>query len=306
MSTAWREIEHAWLPRTVCDEHCLPTGQADTTVMVALRSVRRIIAATLVLLAVPLLAVPLPRRNGLQRRYCRLVLRCLGMRINLSGNPVRNLAGVLVVSNHTSWVDVFAIGAVLPGSFVARADLVNWPGIGLAARLMGVIPIERRSLRQLPPLVDAVAQRLRLGRTVVAFPEGTTFCGRHAGTFRPAVFQAAVHACRPVQPLRLGYRHSDGRPTTVTAFFGDDSLWASVKRTVAARSTMVDVSVEALQLPGRCRRELAARCEDALRGPSMRRQGQAHLEAGAAVEVVRRQRSAVRTNQPGCDREPET
>ena len=254
-------VEHAWLPRTVCDERCLPAAPAESPVLLTIRSVRRIMAATLVLFALPLLAVPLPRRSGLQRRYCRLVLCCLGVRIRLSGNPIRNLSGVLVVSNHTSWVDVFAVGAVLPGSFVARADLVGWPAVGVAARLMGVIPIERRSLRQLPPVVDAVAERLRRGRTVVVFPEGTTFCGRHRGRFRPAVFQAAVQAGRPVQPVCLSYRHRDGQQSAATAFFGDDSLWASVKRTVAARGTVVELSVGSLQLPGACRRELAARCE---------------------------------------------
>ena len=271
MSPAVRDApEHAWLPRTVCDQQCLPVAQPESPLLIAVRSVRRIIAVTLVLLAVPLLAVPLPRRAGLQRTYCRLVLLCLGVRIRLSGNPIRNLSGVLVVSNHTSWVDVFAIGAVLPGSFVARADLVDWPAIGVAARLMGVIPIERRSLRQLPPVVDAVTERLRRGSTVVAFPEGTTFCGRHNGTFRPAVFQAAVRAGRPVQPVTLTYRHRDGRPTAVTAFFGEDSLWASVRRTVAARGTVVDLSVGSLELPGTSRRELAARCQTAMRTAVLR------------------------------------
>ncbi len=266
MTTALPDrIEHAWFPRTVCDERCLPGAHGESPVLVSLRSARRIIAVTLVLLAVPLLAVPLPRRAGLQRRYCRLVLLCVGVRIQLSGNPLRNLSGILVVSNHTSWVDVFAVGAVLPGSFVARADLVDWPGIGRAARMMGVIPIERRSLRRLPPVVDAVAERLSRGATVVAFPEGTTFCGRHSGTFRPAVFEAAVRAGRPVQPVCLAYRYRDGRPSTVAAFFGDDSLWASVKRIVAARGTVVELSVGPLQLPGTSRRELAVRCESVLR-----------------------------------------
>ena len=44
--------------------------------------------------------------------YCRLMLRCLGVRITVSGGPIRNLRGVLVVSGHVSWVDIFAIGAV--------------------------------------------------------------------------------------------------------------------------------------------------------------------------------------------------
>ena len=75
---------------------------------------------------------------------------------------------------------------------------------------MKVIPIERASLRRLPDVVDAVADRLRAGQTVVAFPEGTTWCGLAYGPFRPAMFQAAIDAGRPVQPLRLSYHHRDG------------------------------------------------------------------------------------------------
>jgi 1-acyl-sn-glycerol-3-phosphate acyltransferase len=163
-------------------------------------------------------------------------------------------------------VDVFAIGAVLPGAFVARADLVDWPGLGLAVRLMNVIPIERASLRRLPAVVDAVAQRLSAGRTVVAFPEGTTWCGTDFGPFHPAMFQAAVDTGRPVQPLRLSYHHRDGRPSTATAFLGEDSLWASLHRIGRARHTVVGVEVGCLQLPGSSRRDLAARCEREVRG----------------------------------------
>ncbi|MEI6252791.1 MAG: lysophospholipid acyltransferase family protein [Mycobacteriaceae bacterium] len=264
------KIEHAWLPKTTCDERCVGGEHPESSARAAIRSVRRIVTVFLVLLALPLLVVPVPGRAGVQRGYCRLVLRCLGVRIRLSGNPIRNLPGVLVVSNHTSWVDVFAIGAVVPGSFVARADLVEWPAIGPAVRMMGVIPIDRRSLRKLPPVVEAVTERLRQGRTVVAFPEGTTFCGRHNGKFRPAVFQASIDSGRPVQPVCLTYRYRDGRQSTVTAFLGEDSLWASVKRTVRAHVTVVDLVVGSLELPGASRRELAARCETALRVPAAR------------------------------------
>ena len=36
-----------------------------------------------------------------------MMLRCLGVRITVSGGPIRNLRGVLVVSGHVSWVDIF-------------------------------------------------------------------------------------------------------------------------------------------------------------------------------------------------------
>jgi 1-acyl-sn-glycerol-3-phosphate acyltransferase len=265
--------EHAWLPRASCDASCLRTGggPAGHSLVVAFRIALRASLAAGLLFALPVLAVPLPGRSHLQRGYCRMMLRCLGLRIRVSGGPIRNLSGVLVVSGHVSWVDIFAIGAVMPGSFVAKAEMVSWPGLGILARLMKVIPIERANLRRLPQVVDTIAGRLRAGHTVVAFPEGTTWCGLAYGPFRPAMFQAAIDAGRPVQPLRLSYHDRDGSASTLAAYIGEDTLMASIRRLVTARRTFVHVHVESLQLPGIDRRELTARCERAVRGDESRR-----------------------------------
>ena len=263
--------ESPWLPRATCDASCVhidPT-QVSRAAVIAVRTAARIACALVLLPALPLLAVPLPGRSRIQRVYCRLMLRCLGVRITVSGGPIRNLRGVLVVSGHVSWVDIFIIGSVLPGSFVARADLIEWPALGFVARLLKVIPIERASLRRLPDVVRAVAERLSAGQTVVAFPEGTTWCGVGYGRFRPAMFQGAIDAGRPVQPLRLAYHHRDGQPSTIPAFIGDDSLMESVRRVITARLTVCHVQVQSLQLPGEDRRDLAARCEAAVRGVAL-------------------------------------
>jgi 1-acyl-sn-glycerol-3-phosphate acyltransferase len=267
MSTA---TDSTWLPRASCDASCVRSDstQASRQWVVALRTAARIACGLALLPALPFLAVPLPGRSQVQRVYCRLMLRCLGVRITQSGGPIRNLRGVLVVSGHVSWVDIFIIGSMLPGSFVARADLIDWPGLGFVARLLKVIPIERANLRRLPDVVRAVAERLSAGQTVVAFPEGTTWCGQAYGRFRPAMFQGAVDAARPVQPLRLTYHHRDGQPSTIPAFIGDDSLLASVRRVITARLTVCHVQVQSLQLPGEDRRDLMARCEAAVRGTS--------------------------------------
>ncbi|HYX98270.1 MAG TPA: 1-acyl-sn-glycerol-3-phosphate acyltransferase, partial [Mycobacterium sp.] len=111
---------HSWLPHTTCDNSCVGIGPAQSRrSLVMLRVTLRIMLALLLAPGVPLTLVPLPGRLRLRRFYCRVVLRCFGVRITVSGSPIRNLRGVLVVSPHISWLDVFAIGAVLPGSFVA-------------------------------------------------------------------------------------------------------------------------------------------------------------------------------------------
>jgi 1-acyl-sn-glycerol-3-phosphate acyltransferase len=272
---------HAWLPRATCDAHCLHAGAAHASrrVVVALRVARRVTLLLMFAPVLPLLAVALPGWSKSRKIYCQLLLWCLGVRITLSGGPIRNLPGVLVVSEHMSWLDILTIGAVLPStrwraspvSFVARADVAVNFAVRMMDRIVRVIPIERASLRQLPAVVATVAARLYAGHTVVAFPEGTTWCGwagrshQGSGPFYPAMFQAAVDTGRPVQPLRLRYHHRDGRISTVPAFIGDDTLLRSIGRLMVARRTVARIYVESLQLPGEDRRELARRCQAAIR-----------------------------------------
>jgi 1-acyl-sn-glycerol-3-phosphate acyltransferase len=273
-------VAHAWLPHASCDANCVRVEPAGALgrLLRAWRATYRSLLALMLLPGMPMLAVPLPGQSRVQRMYCRFMLRCLGVRITKSGGPIRNLPGVLVVSPHMSWVDVLVIGAVLPGTFVAKAELVRWLGLGHVARLLRVIPIERTSLRRLPDVVHTVAERLRSGKTVVAFPEGTTWCGQGYGPFRPALFQAAIDAGRPVQPLRLTYHHRDGRLSTLPAYIGDDTLGQSFRRVVTARVTIAHVRVEALQLPGDDRRDLSRRCETAVRGyPAARHGAHGHV-----------------------------
>ncbi|HXB89844.1 lysophospholipid acyltransferase family protein [Mycobacterium sp.] len=267
--------DHAWLPRASCDTSCLQAGGPDASrrLIVALRVTLRVSLALLLAPALLMVSLPLPGRSRARRFYCRLMLWSLGVRITVSGGPIRNLPGVLVVSDHMSWLDIVTIGAVLPtsrwraapASFVGRADVAGNLVVRMMTFIIKVIPIDRASLRQLPGVVDAVAARLRAGQTVVAFPEGTTWCGLASGRFYPAMFQAAVDTGRPVQPLRLRYHHRDGRVSTVPAYIGDDTLLRSIGRLLVARRTVARVYVESLQLPGADRRELARRCEAAIR-----------------------------------------
>ena len=292
--------DHAWLPRATCDTDCLRAGGYEATrrLIVALRVARRIGLLLLLAPALPLLAGVIPGWSKSRQIYCRMLLWCLGVKTAVAGGPIRNLPGVLVVSDHMSWLDILTIGAALPSSrwrasplsFVARADVAGNVAVRMMARIVKVIPIERARLRQLPEVVATVAARLYAGHTVVAFPEGTTWCGlpgddagrvaarggtgqsglsgrthQGSGPFYPAMFQAAVDTGRPVQPLRLRYQHRDGQVSTVPAYIGDDTLLRSIGRLMVARRTVARIYVESLQLPGNDRRELARRCQAAIR-----------------------------------------
>src|SRR6201999_464715 len=67
-------------------------------------------------------------------RYHRFVATLFGFHIRVIGKPVRG-EGVLMVANHTSWADIVIFSAVMPLSFVAKAEVGAYPLFGTLARL---------------------------------------------------------------------------------------------------------------------------------------------------------------------------
>ncbi len=259
-------MSHPWVPVSPCGAGCLPQRPARVSIPAACgRWIALVAVASCSLLLPVVRLLPARRRCAVHRLLARTALRGIGIRLDVTGRVGAVDGGVLVVAGHVSWLDVLVLAAVLPGRFVARADLVSWPLLGVVARRAGVIPIVRDSLRRLPATVAVVRDRLIAGETVIAFPEGTTWCGRSFGRFRPALFQAAVDAGRPVLPLSVDYVDASGGRTTGPGFVGDEGIVSAMRRVLRSRGLRARVVVGARQDPGSCRRELAQRCEQHVR-----------------------------------------
>ncbi|WP_305785261.1 lysophospholipid acyltransferase family protein [Symbioplanes lichenis] len=243
-----------WRPESGCGPHCVPGG--DDTAPRAVQAVR--ICAAAAVLVSGLIIVPIGRGAAV-RWVARHLLAALGVTVKRHGLAPR--PGSLLVANHVSWIDVLALLTVTPLSLVAKKEVGGWPGVGAMARALGVIFIDRERPKLLPDAVGAVAARLRSGRTVAVFPEGTTSCGTRPGRFRPAMFQAAVDAAAPVVPITLRYA------TPAASFVGDETLWQSVRRVAALRELTVTLTTSpALRPEPGCGRRSLARAAQASSG----------------------------------------
>jgi 1-acyl-sn-glycerol-3-phosphate acyltransferase len=133
---------------------------------------------------------------------------------------------------------------------LAKHEIRDYPLIGLVARRIGTLFIDRAELRALPGVVADVAGALRDGGLVGLFPEGTTWCGTAAGRFRRAGFQAALDADAPVRPIAQRLLLPDGTPTTAGAFIGEDTVLATLLRVVALPGLTLEMRVLPLLTPG--------------------------------------------------------
>ncbi|MFI6034821.1 1-acyl-sn-glycerol-3-phosphate acyltransferase [Streptomyces sp. NPDC051315] len=236
----------AWLPTAPCTPRACVEEAGSATA--APRAVLRLTAVVLLVLTGVLLS-PLGRGRPRSRgripagavpRWSRAVVRAAGVRVRTTGTAAP-VGGLLLVANHISWLDIPLLAAVRPARMLAKAEIRRWPVAGALAARGGVLFIDRDRLRALPGTVARIAGALRAGRAVAVFPEGSTWCGRAQGHFRRAVFQAALDAGVPVQPVRIRYRYAGGAASTAPAFVGDDTLLASLWRVVRARGLVAEV-----------------------------------------------------------------
>ncbi|WP_213008403.1 lysophospholipid acyltransferase family protein [Paractinoplanes toevensis] len=245
-----------WQPVSGCGDEC--RDGADVRAFRGVATLRVVTLAGVLLggfLMVPLL------RGGALRTLARTMLAVLGIKLVRQGPALR--PGSLLAANHVSWLDILVLLAVAPVRLVAKGEVGAWPGIGALAGLSGAIFIDRSRPKALPQTVAEVAAALKAGRSVAAFPEGTTFCGAKNGRFRPALFQAAIDANAPVVPASIRY------DSTAAAFIGEDTLWASVRRVAALRSlTVTLVTAPALRPTGEADRRTLARAVQSSLGPS--------------------------------------
>ena len=255
---------HAWMPQSPCGPSCV-TGGTFRRVSVV-RVTLRVLAAVVVLLSGLLVvaAKPVLRSNTRHavRRWFASLVRAFGVRIEVHGAPRFQATpgrGVLVVSNHVSWLDSLVLNAVQPMAMVAKLDIRGWPLLGQLISAAGSVFIDRERLSRLPETVSELSEALRAGLAIGTNPEGTTWCGISSGRFRPALLQSALDAGVPVRPVALRYRLADGTTARHAAFVGTEDLVTAMRRVLRLRGLVVEVHVLPEIAPGRAdnRRDLA-------------------------------------------------
>ena len=115
-------------------------------------------------------------RSDALRRWSRRLLECLAIRLHATA-PRELPERCLMVANHISWVDIFAIQALHPAVFVAKAEIRRWPLVGRLCAGAGTIFIERGRSAAARRVTDRLANCLQQGTTGAIFPEGTTTPG---------------------------------------------------------------------------------------------------------------------------------
>jgi len=208
-------------------------------------------------------AVLHPRRDQTRRLewvrgWSVRLLEILAVRIAIVGAPPYAGVPAMIVANHVSWLDIFAINAVHTARFVAKSEIRRWPLLGWLCEEGGTLFIERARRHHAAHINEQVAAALRQGDTFAVFPEGTTTAGNAVQPFHASLLQPALACNATLYPVAIRYTRADGSLCSEADYEGDKSVLDTLLRMITQPEINVRLQfLSPLTTTGNHRRELA-------------------------------------------------
>jgi len=166
-----------------------------------------------------LLMIPIPNGNPLiwcARPWAAMILLTCGVRVRVTRNHRDLGQPAIYITNHQSLFDVLALIRALPGQYriIAKKELFGIPVFGWALSMAGFIKLDRADRDQARASLGVAAARVRAGRSLVVFAEGTRSPDGRLLPFKKGGFVLAIESGTPVVPISIsGSRAVLGRQT---------------------------------------------------------------------------------------------
>ena len=132
-----------------------------------------------------------------------------GISVKVTGQ-ISKKRPLLIISNHFSYLDVFALGSVMPVRFSPKSDVRNWAVIGFMCKISGQIFIDRR-ISQTKNSSELIKSEID-NDIISIFPEGTTNDGTKILPFKSSLFAIAENKSLTVQPVTIIYTKLNNQP----------------------------------------------------------------------------------------------
>ncbi|MDX9689510.1 MAG: lysophospholipid acyltransferase family protein [Alphaproteobacteria bacterium] len=140
---------------------------------------------------------------------------------------------MIVVCNHSSYLDIPVLGSIIDGCFVAKSEVGTWPFIGTMARFQNTVFLERKSTRAAAHR-NILRENLEAGNNLIFFPEGTSSDGMRTLPFKSTLFSVVEKPLADgqyvkVQPVTILCTEIGGLPMGRSwrpyyAWYGDMTL----------------------------------------------------------------------------------
>jgi 1-acyl-sn-glycerol-3-phosphate acyltransferase len=152
------------------------------------------------------------------RYWGKSMLCILGIIIRKNKRPP--LDKFILMPNHRSYIDIFITAAYSPSTFVAKAEIANWPVIGRSFKHIRAILVKRDEIKSLIGTMRKIGESIDKGISITVFPEGTTSKGPGTKQFKNGTFKIASDLAIPIIPCAIAYKNPN------LAWVGNDAFFS--------------------------------------------------------------------------------
>ncbi|HVO66094.1 MAG TPA: lysophospholipid acyltransferase family protein [Syntrophales bacterium] len=137
--------------------------------------------------------------------WARMLLILTSIKVEIIGAENISKGSQIFMANHQSDFDIFIVLAHLPGQFrwIVKKELFNVPLFGKAMRNAGYIEIDRQNRERAMQSLDQAARKIREGKSVMSFPEGTRSRNGKIKPFKQGMFYLAIKSGVPIVPISI-------------------------------------------------------------------------------------------------------
>jgi 1-acyl-sn-glycerol-3-phosphate acyltransferase len=181
-----------------------------------------------------------PERRDLEwkRKWVRGATGIVGLdlRVTHGAGSWEHPKARLVVSNHRTPLDVVVLLSLFGGHFLANHRVSRAPIVGPGAHRIGTVFVDREDRKSGVAAIRTMRRLLEAQKTLIVFPEGTTFGGDEVRPFKGGAFTAA-NGLGDVDVVPVGIAYTPGHEFAggktgdhVRSFLGRPSTpaWVSV------------------------------------------------------------------------------
>jgi 1-acyl-sn-glycerol-3-phosphate acyltransferase len=144
----------------------------------------------------------------IQGKYLWSPMVCLitGVRVKVKGlEHVDADKPAIYVANHASHLDILAISRIMPiGLFyIGKKELASYPIMGQYMRLIGHIFVDRKNRERAMESMRMAAEKIKNGKSVITFPEGTRSKTDEMNVFKRGSFVIASEGKIDIVPIAI-------------------------------------------------------------------------------------------------------
>ncbi len=138
--------------------------------------------------------------------FAPIFLKIAGVKFEVTGKEnVDKSSSAIFVANHCSHLDIACMCGAVPVNlhFIGKKELMFTPVVGWYMFIAGHIFVDRSNRRKAVQSLKDAANKIRSGKNVILFPEGTRSETGEMGTLKKGAFHLALDAGVDIVPVHI-------------------------------------------------------------------------------------------------------